>query len=98
MAKTTLSVAFVLAVLATGWWRPAEALALDANEMKVALATATPEEEGFIEYVLGRVEKGTLPEDLVQSTFLWARKKSIHKFQYFKRGLILRAAEKGIQL
>jgi len=98
MAKTTLSAVFVLAVLATGWWRPAEALALDANEMKIALATATPEEEGFIAYVLDRVEKGTLPEDLVQSTFLWARKKRIHKFQYFKSGLILRAAEKGIQL
>jgi len=98
MPRTTLSVALVLAMLATGWWRPVEALALDANEVKVSLATATPEENGFIEYVLGLVEKGTLPEDLVQSTFLWARKKPIHKFQYFKRGLILRAAEKGIRL
>ena len=71
---------------------------LDAKTMQVALHTATPEENGFIEYVLHRVDKGTLPLDLVESTFLWAKKKPQRKFQYFKRGLILRAEEKGIHL
>jgi hypothetical protein len=35
---------------------------------------------------------------LVQSTFLWARKKPYRKFQYFKYGLFLRAAQRGIRL
>jgi hypothetical protein len=66
--------------------------------MKAALHTATPEEDGFIDRALALVDKGVLPLDLVQSTFLWAKKKSRYKFQYFKRGLILRAAQQGISL
>jgi hypothetical protein len=69
---------------------------LDADTMKVALHTATPEEDGFIERVLTLVSKNVLPLDLVDSTFLWAKRKPRNKFQYFKRGLILRAAERGI--
>ena len=49
----------------------AEASPLDANTMKAALRTATPEEDGFIERVLMMVDRGTLPLDLVESTFLW---------------------------
>lgn len=71
---------------------------LDVEVLKVALHTATPQEDGFIEYVVARVDKGTLPLDLVQSTFLWAKKKSKKKFYYFKQGLTLRAAERGIKL
>ncbi len=71
---------------------------LDAETMKAALDTATPEEDGFIERVVALVEEGTLPPKLVHSTFLWARKKPRHKFQYFKRGLILRARRIGINL
>jgi hypothetical protein len=76
--------------------REASAATLDADTMKVALHTATPEEDGFISRVLAMVDNDTLPESLVNSTFLWARKKPYNKFQYFKRGLILRAAEQGI--
>jgi hypothetical protein len=71
---------------------------LDAAEMKAVLHTATPQEGGFIDRVLARVEKGTLPLDLVQSTFLWARKKPKNKFFYFKEGLIRRAADRGIKV
>lgn len=70
----------------------------DVDTMKVALHTATPEEDGFIHYVMGKVETGALPVDLVESTFLWARQKPKNKFQYFKRGLIFRAAKVGIAL
>ena len=66
--------------------------------MKVALHTAVTEDDGFIDYVLIRVKKGLLPLDLVESTFLWAKKKPHNKFQYFKRGLIWRAAQQGILL
>lgn len=87
-----------LALLAAAWVGTAEASPLDANVMKVALRTAAPEEDGFIDRVLARVDQGTLPLDMVESTFLWARKKPRHKFQYFKNGLILRAQNAGIQL
>ena len=88
----------VLALLATALVPRVEAGVLDPNVMKVVLHTATPQEGGFIEYVVARVDNGTLPLDLVQSTFLWARKKPRKKFFYFKQALILRAADRGIRL
>ena len=72
---------------------------LDAETMKAALRTTTIEEAGFIDYVLGLVSKDKLPGELVDSTFEWARKKSTkHRFQYFKQGLIVRAAAIGIKI
>jgi hypothetical protein len=101
MNRVYLCTPLVLVLLAAAWARAADNNSkspLDADTIKVALHTATPEENGFIEYVLGRVDKGTLPLDLVESTFLWARKKPHRKFQYFKLGLIQRAADLGIKL
>jgi hypothetical protein len=98
MSRIGLSLVLALAFVAVVGSRTAQASPLDAKTMKVVLHTATPEEEGFIDYVLARVDRGTLPLDLVESTFLWARKKPHNKFQYFKRGLILRAEQQGIQL
>ena len=69
-----------------------------ADEIKAGLRTATPEEGGFVDYVVGRVEQGALPDSLVTSTFIWARKKPRRKFQYFRFGLIRRAREQGIGL
>ncbi len=71
---------------------------LDANAIRVALRTATEEESGFIDGVVELARKGDLPPDLVESTFLWARKKPKHKFQYFKWALISRAAAIGIDI
>ncbi len=99
MSRFCLSFVFMLALLAAVGSRTAKAEdVLSADTMKVALHTATPEEDGFIEYVLAKVDEGILPADMVHSTFRWAQKKPRNKFQYFKRGLILRAAEAGINL
>ena len=98
MSRICLSLALASTMLAAGAGQKKVDSPLDAKTMQVVLHTATPEENGFIEYVLSRVDKGTLPLDLVESTFLWARKKPNHKFQYFKRGLILRAEQQGIHL
>jgi hypothetical protein len=98
MNRFSLSVALVLALLALGRAVAADKNPLDASVMKVALHTRAPEEDGFIDYVLQRVDNGTLPLDLVESTFLWAKKKPRNKFQYFKHGLELRAAAQGITL
>ena len=96
-------VAWMLLVVLFAVWllAPPTALAgapLKVGKMKAALKTATPEEDGFMDRVSKLVEQDVLPRHLVESTFLWARKKSDHKFQYFKRGLTARAAELGIQL
>ncbi len=72
---------------------------LDAAKIKAALRTATPEEGGFVDRVVGLARAGKIPAELVESTFDWARKKPYaHRFQYFKRGLTLRAAKAGIAL
>jgi hypothetical protein len=100
MVRICLSLALATTMLAATAGQKQKSVdnPLDAEAMKVALRTATPEEDGFIEYVLRRVDKGTLPLDMVESTFLWAKKKPNRKFQYFKRGLTLRAEQKGIHL
>ncbi len=99
MNRISLCVVIVLALLAGVWAGRAEAaFPLDADTMKAVLRTAAVEEDGFIDYVIRRVNKGTLPQNMVESTFLWAQNKPRHKFQYFKQALILRAQDAGIKL
>jgi hypothetical protein len=69
---------------------------MTADEVKVMLHTATPEENGFVDRTLAMVQAGTLPVDLFQSCLIWARRKPRHQFQFFKQALLLRAADKGI--
>ena len=76
----------------------ADDLALDPDQIKAALHTATDEEQGFIDRTVKMVTAGTLPRDLFTSCFIWARKKPRHKFQYFKQALTARAAAIGITL
>lgn len=86
-------------VLGLVWcWPLCADTTLDAATMKAALHTTTVEEEGFIDAVVKKVRDGDLPAALVDTTFEWARKKPKHKFQYFKKGLVTRAAEIGIAL
>ncbi len=96
MNRVCLSLTLVLALLAVRYARAESAGVLDAETMKVALHTSAAQENGFIERVIARVNAGTLPLDLVQSTFLWAKKKPARKFFYFKQGLIERAKAQGI--
>jgi hypothetical protein len=100
MNRVCLSVVLLLALLAAASARTAKAdpFPLDADTMKAALRTAAPEEDGFIDHVLRKVKRGVLPQDLVESTFIWAKEKPVHKFQYFKQGLIVRAQAAGIKL
>jgi len=102
--RTTL-----LALLATALLGPAvteaRQLSLTAEEMKNALQTARPEEEGFIDDVVDRVNNASrpqsqrLPAAMVESTFQWARNRNQrHRSQYFRHGLTLRAAKIGVRL
>jgi hypothetical protein len=76
----------------------ADDFALDPDQIKAALHTATDEEGGFIDRSVALVNKGTLPRDMFTSTFIWARKKPKHRFQYFKQALSVRAAAIGVTL
>jgi hypothetical protein len=99
MNRSRLAFVFLLVLwAAVGNHQAAASSTLNADTMKVALHTATPEEDGFITKVLLLVDQGVLPVEMVQSTFLWAKKKPRYKFQYFKRGLILRASQAGITI
>jgi len=94
---TMTSVSFLATALG-GSGEAAQATRLNAATIKAALRTATPEEAGFVERVVNLTKDGVLPADLVDSTFQWARKKPKHRFQYFKRGIVVRAAALGIAL
>jgi hypothetical protein len=86
----------VLPVLSTA---PVQAATtkLDADKIKAGLHTAAPEEDGFVDRALQMVEEGKLSAKTVQSTFIWARQQSRHRFQHFKRGLITRAPNQAVR-
>ena len=71
---------------------------LDPEQIKAALHTTSDIEGGFVDRTVAMVQAGTLPRDLFTSTFLWARKKPRHQFQYFRQALTVRAAEIGVKL
>jgi hypothetical protein len=71
---------------------------LDVETMKRILKPPTPDDSAFIDRIVKMVQRGKLPADLVDTTLKWARKKSKHRFHYFKQGLIVRAADRGITI
>jgi hypothetical protein len=96
-AVALLSLLGMLLIL--GWAQTSRAAApLDADQIKAVLHTSGVEEEGFVEQAVELVNAGTLPRSIFDSCYLWARKKPRHQFQYFKRALIIRAGEVGVQL
>jgi hypothetical protein len=86
LAVSTLGLALLLFVLAT--WLPQTASAadrhLDRDEIRAALRVSPQEDDGFIDYVITKVERGELSRAIVTKAFLWAKKKSDKRFQYFK--------------
>lgn len=66
------------------------------EQLSTGLLARTPQEQRFVAKVVTLVNENALPLDLVQSTFLWARKKRPYPMPYFERALILRAAAQGI--
>jgi len=63
------------------------------------LKARRPEEFAFVDRVVKMVNHRQLSREMVQSTFLWARKKSNDfPFVYFERGLKARARDAGVNL
>jgi hypothetical protein len=66
--------------------------------LEKGLKARRPVEFAFIADVAARVEAGTLPRSLVNTTFLWAKKKQPFPFPYFQQALKVRAKQAGITL
>ena len=66
--------------------------------LEKGLKARRPEEFAFIAMVVKKVDSGVLPRELVEGTFLWARGKGSLAFEYFRKGLIVRAQKMGIAL
>ena len=92
--------ALVLSLLAGG--SPVRAADSSAPDLKstleAGLKARRPEEFQFIARVVQLVNQGRLDEDLVRGTFLWARKKRKHPFQYFEFAIRRKAREVGVLL
>ncbi len=66
--------------------------------LEKGLKARRPEEFAFIAAVLVKVNDGSLSREMVESTFLWARKHSKNEFQYFQSGIRERAKKIGVDL
>jgi hypothetical protein len=63
--------------------------------LKSGLKARRPVEFEFISVVVLKVKNNELPLDLVQSTFLWARRQKPYQYPYFERALRERATKLG---
>ena len=68
------------------------------QQLQTGLLARTPEEQEFVDKVVTMVDSGQLPLGLVQSTFLWARRRRPYPMQYFERALRVRANDLGISI
>ena len=68
------------------------------QSLKSGLKARRPIEFNYIKLVVQKVKTKELPIDLVQSTFMWARRHQPYPYPYFERGLRERAAKQGIAL
>ena len=70
---------------------------LSVDTIKRALHVTEQENDGFIEHVVGLMDDGSLSRKTV-TIALKAKKRTRHKFQYFKATLIRLAEREGIHL
>ncbi len=71
------------------------------ERLNSGLRLRTDAEKTFVEQVVSGVEAGSIPRDLVDSTFLWVRSNKGHSnypFFYFERVLRLRAKKLDIPI
>jgi hypothetical protein len=76
------------------------------DQLRVGLKAVTKADFAFIDLVVLKVNAGVLPRKLVDSTFLWARRRvEAQRRQYYKRpmvyfqpALVLRARAVGVRL
>jgi len=74
---------------------PGLAIADLEQQLKSGLKARRPVEFEFIKTVVQKVKDDDLPIELVQSTFLWAKRRQPFPYPYFERGLKERANRAG---
>jgi hypothetical protein len=65
-------------------------------QLEKGLKARRPVEFQYIAEIVAMVDSGDLPRELVDSSFLWARKKTTRQLQYFQFALQARAKKMGI--
>lgn len=68
------------------------------QQLKSGLKARRPEEFEFITMVVTKVKNKELPIAIVQTSFLWARRRMPYPFPYFQRALRELAAREGIAI
>ena len=68
------------------------------KQLETGLKARRPQEFAFIKRVVQMVEHNQLPRQLVEETFVWARKKKRYPYVYFERALRVRASNIGIRV
>ncbi|HEX4147782.1 MAG TPA: hypothetical protein VHY20_02295 [Pirellulales bacterium] len=66
------------------------------GQLEKGLKARRPVEFDYIAQIVQLVEDDELPRELVDSTFVWARKKRTKRLQYFQFALQARASQQGI--
>jgi hypothetical protein len=66
--------------------------------LEKGLNARLPSEFAFVDKVVRLVDEGRLPVSVVDSTFLWARRRQPYPFPYFERALRIRAKRLGVVL
>jgi hypothetical protein len=65
------------------------------GQLEKGLKARRPVEFAYIAQIVQLVERDELPRELVDSTFVWARKKRTKRLQYFQFALQARASQRG---
>jgi hypothetical protein len=74
-------------------------LAVDlTTQLEKGLYARRPSEFASVAKVVALVESGALPRSMVDSSFLWARKKPSKRLQYFQFALTEQARKAGIPI
>lgn len=66
-------------------------------QLERGLRAMRPQDFAFLNVVLAKVDDGTLPQSLVEQSFLWARHKRAYRVQYFEKVLRLLAQRQGVK-
>lgn len=65
-------------------------------QLEKGLRAMRPQDFSFLNVVLQQVDEGKLPRDLVEMSFLWARRQRSFRVQYFEKVLRALADREGI--
>ncbi len=66
--------------------------------LEIGLKPASPREFAFLAKVVQMVAERRLSREMVEGTFVWARRQSGWSFPYFEQALRLRARRAGIKI